>query len=62
MHAHRQAERKGTLVPGERAVTGPAGRYPGDLRTEPGKHSPRPGSMTTGRRSRPVRLSLVAGG
>jgi hypothetical protein len=62
MPAHRQAERKDALVPGERAVTGPAGRSPGRPRIEPGKRSPRAGSMTAGSRSRPVRLSVGAGG
>ncbi len=62
MHAHRQTGRKDALVPSERAVTDPAGRYLGRPRTELGKHSPRLGSMASDRRSRSVRLWLGAGG
>jgi hypothetical protein len=62
MQVHRQARRKDALVPDERAVTGPAGRYRGNPRSELGQRSTRPGSMTAGRLSRPVRLSAGAGG
>jgi hypothetical protein len=62
MQAHRQAGRRDALVPGDWAVAGPARRYPGNPRMQPGQHSPRPGSMTSGRKSGPVRLSTGAGG